>query len=173
MVDDGGAEGARVLREAGTTVQFGTTFPSFDDRRARLHQPDSELPVPAFQPLDRAGFPLALLSPATNRTINSMLGEVHPAEAVLAVSPADAAARGSSTGGRSGSGTSQASLVVPCRVDGSLRPGVVVLPKGLWRRHVPGGLTANALVPDTVNDLAGGACFNDARVEVDAVAEAG
>ena len=67
----------------------------------------------------------------------------------------------------------QASLVVPCRVDGSLRPGVVVLPKGLWRRHVPGGLTANALVPDTVNDLAGGACFNDARVEVAAVAEAG
>ena len=173
VVDEGGAEGARVLREAGTTVQFDTTFPSFDDRRARLHQPDSELPVPAFQPLERSGFPLALLSPATNRTINSMLGEVLSAEAVLAVSPADAAARALVDKQPVRVWNDQASLVVPCRVDGSLRPGVVVLPKGLWRRHVAGGLTANALVPDTVNDLAGGACFNDARVEVAPVAEAG
>ena len=28
------------------------------------------------------------------------------------------------------------------------------------------GATANALVPDTLTDLGGGACFNDARVEV-------
>ena len=54
---------------------------------------------------------------------------------------------------------------MPCRIDAGLRDGVVVLPKGLWRRHVPGGLTANALAPDTIDDLAGGACFNDARVE--------
>jgi hypothetical protein len=43
------------------------------------------------------------------------------------------------------------------------------MPKGLWRRHVAGGLTVNALVPDTINDLAGGACFNDARVEIEGV----
>ena len=60
----------------------------------------------------------------------------------------------------------QAALEVPCRIDAGLRDGVVVLPKGLWRRHVPGGLTANAFAPDTIDDLAGGACFNDARVEV-------
>jgi anaerobic selenocysteine-containing dehydrogenase len=59
---------------------------------------------------------------------------------------------------------------VPCRIDAAMRPGVVAMPKGLWRRHVTGGLTVNALVPDTINDLAGGACFNDARVEVEAVA---
>ena len=29
------------------------------------------------------------------------------------------------------------------------------------------GDTANALVPDTLTDLGGGACFNDARVEVE------
>ena len=34
---------------------------------------------------------------------------------------------------------------------------------------MPGGLTANAFVPDTLSDLAGGACFNDARVDVAAV----
>ena len=31
------------------------------------------------------------------------------------------------------------------------------------------GVTANAFAPDDLNDLVGGACFNDARVEVTAV----
>ena len=39
-------------------------------------------------------------------------------------------------------------------------------PKGSWCRDFAEGLTANALVPDTLSDLAGGACFNDTRVEV-------
>ena len=43
------------------------------------------------------------------------------------------------------------------------------LPKGLWRRHTANGYTANALVPDTLTDLGGGACFNDARVQVECV----
>ncbi len=47
-----------------------------------------------------------------------------------------------------------------------LRPGVVVLPKGLWSHHTLNGATANALAPDSLTDLGGGACFNDARVQV-------
>ena len=47
-----------------------------------------------------------------------------------------------------------------------IRPGTVALPKGLWRRHTANGYTANVLAPDTLTDLGGGACFNDARVEV-------
>ena len=41
------------------------------------------------------------------------------------------------------------------------------LPKGLWRKHTANGYTANALAPDTLTDLGGGACFNDARVQVE------
>ena len=48
-------------------------------------------------------------------------------------------------------------------------PGTVSLPKGLWRRHTANGYTSNALVPDTLTDLGGGACFNDARVQVERV----
>jgi hypothetical protein len=40
------------------------------------------------------------------------------------------------------------------------------LPKGLWRKSTYNGSTANALAPDTLTDLGGGACFNDARVQV-------
>jgi anaerobic selenocysteine-containing dehydrogenase len=63
---------------------------------------------------------------------------------------------------------------VRCRlaIDASLRPGVVVLPKGLWSHNTLNGKSSNALSPDTLTDLGGGACFNDARVEVAAVASA-
>jgi anaerobic selenocysteine-containing dehydrogenase len=52
-----------------------------------------------------------------------------------------------------------------------IRPGTVSLPKGLWCRNTENGLTANALAPDTLSDLGGGACFNDARVQVERAAE--
>jgi anaerobic selenocysteine-containing dehydrogenase len=47
-----------------------------------------------------------------------------------------------------------------------VRPGTVVLPKGLWRKNTKNGNTATTLAPDTLTDLGGGACFNDARVQV-------
>jgi hypothetical protein len=48
----------------------------------------------------------------------------------------------------------------------------VSMPKGLWRRSVRNSETTNALVPDTLTDIAGGACFNDARVQVASLANA-
>jgi hypothetical protein len=42
---------------------------------------------------------------------------------------------------------------------------VVSLAKGLWSHNTENGATSNALCPDTLADLGGGACFNDARVE--------
>ena len=55
---------------------------------------------------------------------------------------------------------------VPARVSQNVRPGVVFLPKGLWSKHTLSGTTSNALSPDTFTDIGGGACFNDARVQV-------
>ena len=54
----------------------------------------------------------------------------------------------------------------------SIRPGTVALPKGLWRRSTRNGVTGTALVPDTLSDIGGGACFNDARVQVTSLANA-
>ncbi len=157
---------ADVLRAPGTAVQFRDTFPGFEDRKARLAPPIlREGAVPAYRELD-SDFPLALISPATHRTINSMFGEFNAAEACVRVSPVDAEARSVRDGDTVRMWNDLGSLDVVARIDADLRPGVVSMPKGLWRRDMPGGLTANALVPDTLNDLAGGACFNDARVEI-------
>jgi anaerobic selenocysteine-containing dehydrogenase len=60
----------------------------------------------------------------------------------------------------------------PLQVTPAIRPGTVSLPKGLWRRSTKNGFTGTALVPDTLTDLGGGACFNDARVQVASLAQA-
>jgi len=46
------------------------------------------------------------------------------------------------------------------------------LPKGIWRRSMRNTSPGTALVPDTLTDLGGGACFNDARVQVASLANA-
>ena len=159
------AGGARELRAAGATVGFRDVFPTHDGQRARLHDVEGELPLPQYRAVS-SDHPLTLVSPATSRTINSIFGEFNSLPAALHMAPADAAARGLADGERVRVFNDHAALELPIRLDAELRDGVCLIPKGLWRRSVDGGLTANALCPDTLSDLAGGACFNDARVSV-------
>ncbi|UDY34725.1 molybdopterin-containing oxidoreductase family protein [Dermatobacter hominis] len=152
------------------TVQFGpagapgTTLP--DGGRARLVLGPGSDRLPVFRELDGGEHPLTLLSPATTRTINSIFAEFDPPRAAVTMHPDDAGARGVATGDEVRVFNERAELRLPAVVDAAVRPGVVVIPKGLWRRHVGGGLTANALVPDDVEATVGGAVFNDTTVEV-------
>ena len=52
------------------------------------------------------------------------------------------------------------------RVDDRIAEGVVCIPKGAWNKSSLNGRVSTALSPATVNEVAGGACFNYARVEV-------
>lgn len=158
------------IRKPGTTVQFVDTRPGFDDGsgRARLADPSSELPLPKYEPA-RTGR-LTLLSPSTNRTINSMFAEFDPPDVVASINPADAQARDIAEGNRVRVFNELGEIELNARLDAGLRRGVVSIPKGLWRRHFDSGFTANSLIPREVNDLASGACFNDAQVEIEAVA---
>lgn len=162
---DGAPEGVRVLREPGTTVQLRDTWPTHPGRRIRLHVPDGELPLPRYEPLD-ARFPLTLLTPANPRTINSVFGARRGPDPVVSLHADDAASRGIADGDVVRIWNDLGQIEAACRVDGSVRQGVCSFPKGVWLGALAGGRTANALVPDTVSDLAGGACFNDARVAV-------
>jgi anaerobic selenocysteine-containing dehydrogenase len=167
LTDDGAYDGVRLTRPAGGTVQFRDTVPSHPGGRAHL----ASLPglgVPRYRVLDDP-FPLTVISPSSARTINSMFGEFQPPEPVVALHPGDAAARGIADGDAVVVRNVRATIPTVARLDASLRPGVVTMPKGSWCRDFAGGLTVNALVPDTLSDLADGACFNDARVEIDRV----
>ena len=114
-------------------------------------------------------FPLALISPALSTQISSTFGQLRTREAELAMHPDDATARGIANGASVRIWNDLGEVRCTAIVSREVRPGVVSLPKGLWRKHTRNGLTANALIPETLADLGGQACYNDARVQVEAL----
>ena len=78
--------------------------------------------------------------------------------------PEDAAARGLDDGDDVRVFNELGEVRCALQIGTWVRPGVVSLPKGLWRKSTANSNTATTLAPDTLTDIAGGACFNDARV---------
>jgi anaerobic selenocysteine-containing dehydrogenase len=152
-------------------VQFVDVFPNTPDQKVRLHPNDIVGPGPAglygYQPDPAtAEFPLALISPATELTVSSTLGELRQKPAVLSIHPEDAALRGIEEDDTVRVHNALGEVHCIALVTPVVPRGVVSLPKGLWQFSTLNGATANTLVPDTLTDLGEGACFNDARVEV-------
>jgi anaerobic selenocysteine-containing dehydrogenase len=163
--------GAVTPPHGGAPVQFADVFPLTADRKVHLFPPELDEQAPAglygFQPdpaTDR--YPLALISPASEKTVSSTLGELRERAAVLQMHPADAHARGLAQDDPVRVFNDLGEVQCPVALNRDIRPGTVSLPKGLWRKSTYNGSTTNALSPDTLSDLAGGACFNDARVQV-------
>jgi anaerobic selenocysteine-containing dehydrogenase len=152
-------------------IQFLDTFPQTADRKAHLvpEALDREAPhgLYAWQE-DPATerYPLALISPALARTISSSFGGLYRDTVPLEMHPDDAARRGLAPGDTVRIWNELGEVRTALRLNPDLRPGVVMLPKGLWSHNTLSGNTANALAPDTYTDLGQGACFNDARVQV-------
>ena len=111
-------------------------------------------------------YPLALISPASEKTISSTLGELRERAGMLQMHPTDAAARHLAQGDPVRVFNGLGEVHCPVALNAEIKPGTVSLPKGLWRRSTYNGSTSNALVPDSLTDLGDGACFNDARVQV-------
>jgi anaerobic selenocysteine-containing dehydrogenase len=155
-------------------VQFVDVFPNTLDRKIDLFPAALDASAPLglyrYQPDPAsAEYPLALISPASDRTISSTLGELPRPDVKLSMHADDASARALEEGDAvrvfNGLGEVHCTLTIAP----TIRPGLVSLPKGIWRRSVRNGWTATALAPDTLSDLGGGACFNDARVQVTAL----
>jgi anaerobic selenocysteine-containing dehydrogenase len=151
------------------SVQFRDAFP--DGLKAQLFSPDSELPLPSpMTGRGSTGLYLRLLTSATARTVNSMFGEYDPPTAAVSVHPIDAEERGLTDGDTVVVSNNLGTVTLPVSVDARMRIGVCEIPKGLWMRHVANGMVSNALISDGVNDLGGGACFNEALVLIEKVA---
>ena len=155
----------------GRPIQFQTVWPRTPDRKVDLFPESLDRQAPAgaygYQPDPAtAEYPLALISPASERTISSTLAELPRPEVKLLMHPDDAAERCLSDDDSVRVFNELGEVRCNLQVGTWVRPGTVSLPKGLWRRHTANGYTANVLAPDTLTDLGGGACFNDARVQV-------
>jgi len=161
----------------GAPIQFVDVFPKTPDRKIEFCPAALDASTPLglyrYQPdpeTDR--YPLALISPASERTISSTLGELPRPDAKLSMNAADAEARGLADGDLVRVFNDLGEVHTTLAVTPAVRPGVVSLPKGLWRRSTRNNTCGTALVPDTLSDLGGGACFNDARVQVASLATA-
>ena len=158
----------------GRPVQFVDVWPLTPNRQVDLFPEhlDAQAPVGlyGYQP-DPATpeYPLALISPASERSVTSMLAELPRPEVRLLMHPDDAKARGLTEGNAVRVFNELGEVRCNVSIGAWIRPDTVSLPKGLWRRHTANGYTATALAPDTLTDLGGGACFNDARVQVEQI----
>jgi anaerobic selenocysteine-containing dehydrogenase len=86
----------------------------------------------------------------------------------LDIHPQDAAARQIADGVLVRVWNELGEVFLPARVTDAICPGVVSSDKDAWFRTNSNGQTVSALAPGHTADLSEGACYNDARVEVEA-----
>ena len=110
-------------------------------------------------------FPI-LISPASEKTVSSTFGQLRRNIARLQMHPDDAESRGIHEGDPVRVFNALGDVHCLAHLTPQIARGVVSLAKGLWRQSTLNGETANALAPATLERHSGGACFNDARVEV-------
>ena len=124
--------------------------------------------LPEFRPAE-ARFPLALISPASDKRISSTLGGLDGATDALPLlmHPDDAAKRGLRDGAEVKVWNDLGEVFLPLHVTDAVRQGVVSSLKGAWLASARNGQTISALASATRRaDLALGACFNDTPVDV-------
>jgi len=155
-------------------ILFGNVFPRTASGKIELASTYLDekygARLPTWRPV-RSAFPLALVSPASDKRITSTFGCVPGSEATppLEMHPDDAKVRGLRNGMRVKVWNDLGEIHLPLRVTNIVPPGVVASLKGVWMRTSDNGQTVSALCPIHHADISEGACFNDARVEVAAL----
>ncbi len=153
-------------------IQFVDVFPKTADGKVHLFPAELDAASPpglyAYRPDPaKRAFPLALISPATGRTVSSSFGQLHRKTIPLEIHPADADRRGLSSGDRVRVFNEHGEMHCLCQLSVDIAEGTLFFPKGAWTHSTLNGNTVNALVPDSYSDIGEGACFNDTRVEVE------
>jgi anaerobic selenocysteine-containing dehydrogenase len=125
--------------------------------------------LPSYRTVE-SRYPLTLITPASDKRITSTFGGLSASDATpaLQMNPDDASSRGLADGQWVRVWNDSGEVFLPLHISTTVRTGVVCSEKGAWLRTSPNGQTVSALAPTHKADLAEGACFNDARVEVQA-----
>ncbi len=153
--------------EGAPPVQFKTVFPRTPDEKINL-TPEALGDKPYhFQAVKDKKYPLAMISPATNKMVSSTFGEFNYPTLFVTINPADAEPRRINSGDKVRVFNELGEVVCKAKVKRAIRSGVVCMPKGAWRKASLNGKTSTALCPTDTNVVAGGACYNDARVQIE------
>jgi anaerobic selenocysteine-containing dehydrogenase len=118
----------------------------------------------------RARFPLELISPKHDDSMNSTFGnrpENDAATATLHMQAADAAARGIATGDQVRVYNDRGACLLRAQVNGVMREGVVCAPSTRWARMAADQRSVNALTSERLTDKGGGPTFFSCLVQVE------
>jgi anaerobic selenocysteine-containing dehydrogenase len=168
-----GLEEALLMRFNGeAAVLYTSTFPQTPSGKVELKSQYLETgygqPLPGYRRVD-SGYPLALISPASDQRTTSTFGGLETDDdSVVEVHPDDAAARELENGVMVRIFNDLGEVYLRLEVSDVIRPGVVCAFKGAWMKTSNNGQTISALAPADIADLCEGACYNDARVEIEA-----
>jgi len=122
----------------------------------------------------RARFPLELISPKNDDSMNSTFGHRDAADlqtATLHIAAGDAAHRGIGNRDQVRVWNDRGSCILTARVDESVRPGVVCAPSTRWGKRAAGHRNVNALTSERLTDAGGGPTFYSCLVEVERIGD--
>jgi anaerobic selenocysteine-containing dehydrogenase len=156
-------------------MMFANVFPKTPSGRVELASSYLDKKYGARLPSYRtiaSPYPLTLISPASDQRITSTFGGTHTSDDIppLEIHPADAGPRGLRDGQQVRVWNDLGEVRLPVRITEDVPRGVVSSLKGAWLRTSDNNQTVSALAPATHADICEGACYNDARVNVAAVA---
>ncbi|MGH9659223.1 MAG: molybdopterin-containing oxidoreductase family protein [Bryobacteraceae bacterium] len=122
----------------------------------------------------RARFPLELISPKNDDSMNSTFGnrpDTDRQTAGLEMCREDAAARGIADGDSVRLFNDRGACVLVASVNGSVAPGVVCAPSVRWPKASPGRRGVNALASERLTDAGGGPTFYSCLVQVEKIGD--
>jgi anaerobic selenocysteine-containing dehydrogenase len=117
-----------------------------------------------------ARFPLELISPKNDDSMNSTFGnrpENDLATATVHIDTADAVIRGIATGDQVRVYNDRGSCLLRAAVDGAVRAGVVSVPSVRWAKKAADRHNVNALTSARLTDMGGGPTFYSCLVQVE------
>jgi anaerobic selenocysteine-containing dehydrogenase len=118
----------------------------------------------------RGNYPLELISPKNDDSMNSTFGHrdsLDAATATLHLSASDAEARGIRHGEQVRVFNDRGACLLKAAIDGRVRPGVVCAPSSRWAKRAPDHRNVNALTSDRLTDFGGGPTFYNCLVQVE------
>jgi anaerobic selenocysteine-containing dehydrogenase len=122
----------------------------------------------------RGRFPLELISPKNDDSMNSTFGHrdaVDLQTSVIHLHPDDAAVRGILANDQVRVWNDRGQCILAARVDDSVRPGVACAPAVRWSRRSPAKRNINAVTSDRLTDAGGGPVFYSCLVEVERIGD--
>lgn len=155
--------------EGGNPVQFVNVFPRTAEGKINFCPQVLGKNAFKYKAEETIQYPFQLISPANNKMISSTFGEFNYPEMFATINPMDAENLEISSDDKIKLSNELGEVVCKAKVSEKIRKGVISIPKGAWQKSSQNGFTSNALCPATISDVGGGACYNDAMVNIERI----